>query len=75
MAISTERLIYRAFNKIHDQLALLDEYMERLGDPVADGLLRDVVIGTLKPMRRLRSHLEIPYTWKGRKYGSESDDD
>ena len=57
------KLLSNTFNKLHEQLSLLVAHVKKLNDPGAEELVRQMEIGLLSPMRKLRYRLEIPYDW------------
>lgn len=57
------KLISNSFDKLHDQLSILRAHIEKVNDPEAEKLLKELELGLLAPMRRLRQRLEIPYDW------------
>jgi len=57
------RLVGNCFDKLHEQLSTVRSHVEALGDPDAVRALAAMERGLLRPMRRLRRHLEIPYDW------------
>ena len=67
-----KRLFY-AFDGIHDCLRDLGAEINCLNDPQARGLLDAVERGVMKPLRRLRVYLGVPYNIDGRPVGSKND--
>jgi hypothetical protein len=61
--VNHAKLVSNTFDKIHEQLSLLVTHIKTFNDPEAEELLRQMEIGLLAPMRRLRHRLEIPYDW------------
>ena len=57
------KLMSNSFDKLHEQLSVLVTHIKTLNDPEAEELLKQMEIGLLAPMRRLRYRLEIPYDW------------
>jgi len=57
------KLMSNSFDKLHEQLSVLVTHVKTLNDPEAEELLKQMEIGLLAPMRRLRHRLEIPYDW------------
>ncbi|MBM3298856.1 MAG: hypothetical protein FJY85_02745 [Deltaproteobacteria bacterium] len=55
-----------AFSRIHDHLSSLRLHAVRLGDSYVLEVTKGLELGVLKPMRRLRLHLDIPYDWHER---------
>ena len=62
--VNHRKLIFNAFNKLHEQLSIVRCHVETLGDAEAQELLESMEFGLLAPMRRLRVHLDIPYDWR-----------
>jgi hypothetical protein len=60
------RFLSDAFSRIHDHLSSLGFHASHLGDTHVAEVVKALELGLLKPMRRLRLHLEIPYDWHER---------
>jgi hypothetical protein len=63
MHIDRRKLISNSFDKLHEQLSVIRSHMDEYDDPVAQELVESMEFGLLAPMRRLRTHLDIPYDW------------
>jgi len=57
------KLVSHSFDKLHEHLSMLRSHVEAMDDPVARIHLESMEYGLLAPMRRLRTHLAIPYDW------------
>jgi hypothetical protein len=67
MQIDSRKLISNSFDKLHEQLSLIRSHVDDCHDPVAQKLVESMESGLLAPMRKLRSHLDIPYDWHEKK--------
>ena len=61
------KLLSNSFNKLHEQLSIVRSHVESLDDPVARKFVESMEFGLFAPMRRLRTHLDIPYDWHEKK--------
>ncbi len=61
--LDQRKLLSNAFDKIHEQMALLRSHLETSPDATARELLVNMECGLMAPMRRMRLHMDIPYSW------------
>lgn len=64
LTVNHRKLMSNSFNKLHEQISVVRCHVESLDDPEAKKLLESMEFGLFAPMRRLRTHLDIPYDWR-----------
>jgi len=59
--VNYPKLISNSFDKLHEQLSIIRAHIQKIDDPEAEELFKQMEIACLSRLRSLRLRLEIPY--------------